>query len=77
MKEIKTMNMETMADYADMFGEGAAKAIIRYCKKRKMSLESFLFEFIMHYVDDEFFDYLYELCEKYHIKMYDDEECDF
>ena len=71
-KELKAMSAEEQLTY--IFGEGAHQAILRNCKKRKIPFEKFLFNFIMDYADDGFADYLYELCEQYHIKMYEDEE---
>ena len=62
-----------MEELTRIFGEGAAKAVTRNCKKRKMTYEMFLFRFIMDWADDEFSDYLSELCEKYHIPMYDED----
>lgn len=64
----------TMEELTRIFGEGAAKAVTRNCKKRKLNYEQFLFKFILEHDDDAFSDFLYELCEKYHIPMYDEDE---
>ena len=63
-----------MEELTRIFGEGGAKAVIRNCKKRKLSYEEFLLNFIMDYADDEFSDYLSSFCEKYKIPMYDEED---
>lgn len=66
------MEME-MKELTKNWGEGAVKVVIRTCKKRRKTYEWFLLDFIQNYADDEFSDYLSELCEKYHIPM-DDED---
>ena len=64
------------SEMAKMFGKEFAEAIERECKKKKWTLCEFLKEFIDVWADDEFFDYMIELCEKHHITLddFDEEE---
>ena len=61
-----------VAEFTRRFGEGSTEAVIRNCIERNISYDQFIFDFINLYADDEFFDYLCELCEKYNIQMFDE-----
>lgn len=61
-----------------LFGKIFAKAIELECEKRDMTPIMFFASFIHSWADDEFFDYMMELCEKHHLEVgeedWDDDE---
>ena len=57
------------AEMVKVFGESFAKAIELECKKRKWTTMEFFNNFICSWADDEFSDYMCELCEKHHIEL--------
>ena len=64
------------SEMVKMFGKEFAEAIERECKKEKLTLCEFFIEFIDVWADDEFFDYMMDLCKKHNISFddYDGEE---
>ena len=71
---IMTFDRAKMTAFTERWGEGVTEAVIRDCKKNRCTYEQFLINFISDYADDEFFDYLSDLCDKYHIEMFSEEE---
>ena len=57
-----------------LMGRGVAEAIELECKNNKQSICEFLYSFIQNWADDEFSDYACELCDKYGIKAFDDND---
>ncbi|MBR0421860.1 MAG: hypothetical protein IJI85_04695 [Clostridia bacterium] len=61
-------------DFVKQYGDYSLEALKRESKKRRISLNCLLLDFISNYCDDEFADYCFELAEKYNVQIPDEGE---
>lgn len=56
-----------------LFGKSFAEAIERDCEKNGWSVCQFFEDFVHWWAGDVFFDFMMELCDKYHIIVEEDD----